>query len=44
MEKIISLHKILKDLLKDICKVSLETDKKTGKKMIVIRDFEKKDD
>ena len=34
------LHRTLKILLKDVFKVSLETDKKTRKKMVVIRELE----
>ena len=40
MDKMGSLHRTLKILLKDVFKVSLETDKKTRKKMVVIRELE----
>ena len=40
MDKMRSLHRTLKILLKDVFKVSLETDKKTRKKMVVIRELE----
>lgn len=40
MDKIRSLHDVLKILLRDNFKVSLETDKKTRKKMVVIRELE----
>ena len=40
MDKIRSLHDVLKILLRDTFKVSLETDKKTRKKMVVIRELE----
>ena len=40
MDRIRSLHDVLKILLRDTFKVSLETDKKTRKKMVVIRELE----
>ena len=40
MDKIRSLQDDLRILLRDTFKVSLETDKKTRKKMVVIRELE----
>lgn len=40
MDKIRSLQDVLRILLRDTFKVSLETDKKTRKKMVVIRELE----
>ena len=40
MDKIRSLQDVLRILLRDTFKVSLETDKKTRKKMDVIRELE----